>query len=1195
MVVKLWQLQSLKQMQRVATDANKADVGNVIKLYKDRTIGKFATALKLATQLSSGKNSQLAGKKGLARQYGKEPETGKLKPTQSFFIKGVVKTQSKYTKTTNKGTHQYPKVYHDNFVVAKTITAKTEAFAIQMFRKMVTAEFEMEGYSKSTKVNEVVIKRIEATSAYKARAEADTPMKAASYANYHFIPSDDRHLQNDGFCVVDHFVGIYGPKIKKLTRDYFIGLCAEFHGTKTVANQMDADLEDDDDVAAAPQWEIAQGITPKCLCWVCERLNISCYSFDITNQCFMKYITPFRNYDALVYYCVNGHMYWVADKKAALCLTRKAREVEKKIKTVVLADEFEKQNPFKNKVILENVQIAELAEHKDVVIIYNQPDLNEELDEIIILYNYIPKVKNKLFAIVGIHFDFEGRNVYLATDPNDTRLISHVGIKLLCEKHEVTFSNQSFGGLIKELRSSFFADKSSRHIFSKQERLTMHADCGGKCALCSHEIEVKHMQVDHIQPLAEGGTNGFDNLQILCKQCHFQKTRGEQENGYVKISDTASSFNIKTTEIFNSPICATHAFVESLMDEPPSGLKKNKIHHIDINGSRKNCLLYSQHEYPLFTVMDQPAVYREGMGYKRPGIYYVETRQYMPMRGNGWYSHAMIQYCMQQGLIEEHMIKNVMLSSLTVARDHFNDFIEFLYSSVDEHGKLAPNTMIGSLKPKARDNWKTLCITTDPDVAMYHFLKKDGCYIDSRDIGETAYHQVYERFETERQETEAPIYNMILEQEAIELHRLCTLIEANQGILLDLSTDCVSCVFPTNDMPFELNGINLTGYYYDDERKFPKYKIEHKDYRLRCSRLPQHLRASKYTHVEPQWTVMEDMPDNDFGPLVRQVLDRNLAVNILGRGGTGKTFLIDALQSEMCARGLNYESLAPTNVACRLIKGKTIHKFAISQTITSLRKLKLDYIFVDEISLVPEIFYKYFLVLERALPKMRFIISGDYYQLLPVKDRVGECDYQNSNALHELCHGNRLQLTTCRRADRTLFDLVAPSNIWRLKYDDFGHNYTDVHLSYTNNKRKEINHFMMNKVARQKRYAKPLELAALDYDSNSQDVRLIAGCPIIARINCKDLGIWNNECFTIAQIQPKTGLMIISDGEFKKLEIKFGDFQRLFRPAYCVTIHCAQGKTINRPYSIHEWAKLDGRLKYVALSRSTSRENINLC
>ena len=106
---------------------------------------------------------------------------------------------------------------------------------------------------------------------------------------------------------------------------------------------------------------------------------------------------------------------------------------------------------------------------------------------------------------------------------------------------------------------------------------------------------------------------------------------------------------------------------------------------------------------------------------------------------------------------------------------------------------------------------------------MYHFMKKKGCYIDTRDIGENTYHQVYERFETERQETEAPIYNMILEQEAIELHKLCKLVEGKKGVVLDLSTDCVSCVFPTDQLPFDLRqgSVNLNGFYYDDDHEFP--------------------------------------------------------------------------------------------------------------------------------------------------------------------------------------------------------------------------------------------------------------------------------------------------------------------------------------------------------------------------------------
>ena len=44
---------------------------------------------------------------------------------------------------------------------------------------------------------------------------------------------------------------------------------------------------------------------------VCEKLNISVYAFDITKKCFSKFISKNKNYEPLVYYCVNGHMYLV--------------------------------------------------------------------------------------------------------------------------------------------------------------------------------------------------------------------------------------------------------------------------------------------------------------------------------------------------------------------------------------------------------------------------------------------------------------------------------------------------------------------------------------------------------------------------------------------------------------------------------------------------------------------------------------------------------------------------------------------------------------------------------------------------------------------------------------------------------------------------------------------------------------------
>ena len=66
----------------------------------------------------------------------------------------------------------------------------------------------------------------------------------------------------------------------------------------------------------------------------------------------------------------------------------------------------------------------------------------------------------------------------------------------------------------------------------------------------------------------------------------------------------------------------------------------------------------------------------------------------------------------------------------------------------------------------------------------------------------------------------------------------------------------------------------------------------------------------------------------------------------------------------------------------------------------------------------------------------------------------------------------------------------------------------------------------------------------------------------------------------------------IADEFDKELKIKIQDFQKYFLVAYATTTHSSQGMTINEPYTIHEFDRMDQRLKYVALSRSTEHSNI---
>jgi 5-methylcytosine-specific restriction endonuclease McrA len=48
----------------------------------------------------------------------------------------------------------------------------------------------------------------------------------------------------------------------------------------------------------------------------------------------------------------------------------------------------------------------------------------------------------------------------------------------------------------------------------------IHADPNACCALCTSR---RYLVIDHIVPLARGGTNADCNLQILCDTCNARK------------------------------------------------------------------------------------------------------------------------------------------------------------------------------------------------------------------------------------------------------------------------------------------------------------------------------------------------------------------------------------------------------------------------------------------------------------------------------------------------------------------------------------------------------------------------------------------------------------------------------------------------------------------------------------------------
>ena len=75
------------------------------------------------------------------------------------------------------------------------------------------------------------------------------------------------------------------------------------------------------------------------------------------------------------------------------------------------------------------------------------------------------------------------------------------------------------------------------------------------------------------------------------------------------------------------------------------------------------------------------------------------------------------------------------------------------------------------------------------------------------------------------------------------------------------------------------------------------------------------------------------------------------------------------------------------NKAAIIINGITLHKFVSKiRNNKNLDKFHTDYIFVDEISMMKEQFYKFLIYIKNKKPDITFILVSDYNQLSPVCD-----------------------------------------------------------------------------------------------------------------------------------------------------------------------------------------------------------------
>ncbi len=265
---------------------------------------------------------------------------------------------------------------------------------------------------------------------------------------------------------------------------------------------------------------------------------------------------------------------------------------------------------------------------------------------------------------------------------------------------------------------------------------------------------------------------------------------------------------------------------------------------------------------------------------------------------------------------------------------------------------------------------------------------------------------------------------------------------------------------------------------------------------------------------------------------------------------------------------------------------------------SSLSKYRV--LILDEMSMAKELHLNALYNWLKSDASLGAIFVGNWVQLKPVGDRSEDFDYENAHVFHEMCGGNLMQLTKCRRGDSALFntykDIKQTKNIDRRK---FGSKEVDRAICFYNSTVHRLNKYWMQKympsdpnkwfLAKTNKQSRQLR--------KTQDIIVFKGLPVMACVTRAAYGLKNSTTWRV-KMWNREGVILESDESHKCKKVSppipADDFANMLRPSYAITSHKSQGQTIRRPFVIHDWEDMQWRGRYVSVSRGTKLSDVNI-
>jgi hypothetical protein len=621
--------------------------------------------------------------------------------------------------------------------------------------------------------------------------------------------------------------------------------------------------------------------------------------------------------------------------------------------------------------------------------------------------------------------------------------------------------------------------------------------------------------------------------------------------------------------------------------------KSKDLNAYDYNKHYTSCLMGKgcSFGWPVYSVFDEVKSFD---GEIETGFYYINTNNFFPFKGAGWYDADLVYYGCECKIITN---KNILLqykSSDTLNTDNFKTFIDEVYKLFD-NPKYAINTLIGifghnyksrNVHHFTQDSRLVLCeLEQNKDAKVRYIYKsefmndnKDDQFIDMDNFNPDNHMKtesplifhVYNDKRVKSFQNYLPFFYKIYNVSAMKMHKMATKIG---GIVRGVFTDTIIFEGKINKPKCNkdvIGGIRETAI---------------KDFTKCIDTTP---RPSKYIDECPKPIKLTKIEEFK--------LDDDKGCFITGEPGTGKTYMCKGLQQEILNSvryGGSYKVCTPTHKSALIANAITIYNLFNINPVdytyikTTVEKLKTDgveWIFIDEVSMITS---KIWSVLRdiKKIYGFKFVLFGDFYQLPSVESK--HYDVVNSEVFSEICDGQMLELTRNYRAENDvdfkefITDLRIIKNGGKPDFKTYGTTKCRKSLCWTNKTRKSINYKWMQEEAKDKKYI------------IINNFKVFVGLPIICKktmtVN-KTNELKNNEEFEVINLDDKT---ITIKNDRLQVVITHKDFTH-FDLSYCITTHVSQGSTYDFPYSIYEYQYFDQALLYTSMSRSTKKSYINL-